>query len=67
MRGGGSDLILRISAYAELSPPGSSNGDLPVGVWRAFRELCELGWVDRVPRMVGRQQARMWHSEVIDG
>jgi threonine synthase len=30
----------------------TSNGDLPVGVWRAFEELRALGWTDRVPRMV---------------
>src|SRR2546423_1403260 len=33
----------------------TSNGDLPVGVWRAFLELRELGWVDRVPRMVAAE------------
>ncbi len=33
----------------------TSNGDLPVGVWRAFVELGELGWVDRVPRMVAAE------------
>ncbi len=30
----------------------TTNGDLPVGVWRAFVELRALGWVDRLPRMV---------------
>src|SRR5207248_6440016 len=33
----------------------TSNGDLPVGVWRAFLELRELGWVERVPRMVAAE------------
>jgi threonine synthase len=33
----------------------TSNGDLPVGVWRAFQELRELGWVDHVPRMVAAE------------
>ena len=33
----------------------TSNGDLPVGVWRAFLELRELGWVDRVPRMIAAE------------
>jgi threonine synthase len=33
----------------------TSNGDLPVGIWRAFLELRELGWVDRVPRMVAAE------------
>ena len=33
----------------------TSNGDLPVGVWRAFQELRELGWVDWVPRMVAAE------------
>jgi threonine synthase len=33
----------------------TSNGDLPVGVWRAFRELREMGWVDHVPRMVAAE------------
>jgi threonine synthase len=33
----------------------TSNGDLPVGVWRAFLELGELGWTDSVPRMVAAE------------
>ncbi|HLH26693.1 MAG TPA: pyridoxal-phosphate dependent enzyme [Chloroflexota bacterium] len=33
----------------------TSNGDLPVGVWRAFQELRELGWVVSIPRMVAAE------------
>jgi len=33
----------------------TSNGDLPVGVWRAFTELQALGWTERVPRMVAAE------------
>jgi threonine synthase len=38
-----------------LHPVGTGGG--LYGAWKGFRELRELGWIDRVPRMVGVQPA----------
>jgi threonine synthase len=31
------------------------DGNILAGVHKGFRELCELGWIDRVPKLVGVQ------------
>jgi len=38
-----------------LHPVGTGGG--LYGAWKGFRELRELGWTDRVPRMIGVQPA----------
>jgi len=38
-----------------LHPVGTGGG--LYGAWKGFRELRELGWIDRLPRMIGVQPA----------